>query len=83
MIDQYRETFESRISAAATENLPGWDTLHAKSDAWSHDMEGHAQKCVERCCELAHKKRRSTCTKFHSTPCLDGRDFGKEEQSEN
>ena len=29
---------------------------HAKTVAWSHDVEGHAQKCVERCCELANKK---------------------------
>ena len=32
--------------------------LQVKSDAetvssWSHDMEGHAKKCVERYCELA------------------------------
>ena len=29
---------------------------HAKTIAWSYDMERHAQKCVERCCELAYKK---------------------------
>ena len=23
--------------------------------SWSYDMEGHAKKCVERCCELANK----------------------------
>ena len=37
----------------------------------SYDMEGHAQKCVERYCELAHK----TINQLHkvSTPCLDAR----------
>ena len=47
--------FESRISAGATEKLPGWDKFHAKTVA-SCDMEGHARKCVERYCELANKK---------------------------
>ena len=28
----------------------------AQTVAWSYDMEGHAQKCVERCCEVASKK---------------------------
>ena len=53
--------FESRISATATEKLPGWEKLHGKTVAWSHDMEGHAQKCVERYCELANKED-SNCT---------------------
>ena len=47
--------FESRISAGATEKLPGWDKFHAKTVA-SCDMEGHARKCFERYCELANKK---------------------------
>ena len=25
--------------------------------SWSYDMEGHAKNCVERCCELAKKKK--------------------------
>ena len=126
IIDQYRDMFESRISAGATEKLPGCAGLpqppdrsphgctvgidrdpsvwhlhpgrmmevperqllrawfvavqvfalarmrwwsfyrqlsvsarrvgktHAKTVAWSYDMEGRAQKCVERCCELAN-----------------------------
>ena len=36
---------------------------HAKTFAWSHDMEGHARQCVERYCELANKERQSSCTK--------------------
>ena len=37
--------------------------------SWSYDMKGHAQQCVERCCELAHK----TVDQLQnvSTPCLD------------
>ena len=32
-------------------------SIHAaKTVAWSYDMEGHAKKCVEWCCELANKK---------------------------
>ena len=27
-----------------------------KTVAWSYDMEGHAKKCVERCCALANKE---------------------------
>ena len=27
--------------------------------AWSHDVAGHGQKCVERYCELANKKNRA------------------------
>ena len=35
---------------------------------WSYDMEGHAKKCVERCCKLAKK----TAEQVHkvSTPCI-------------
>ena len=54
--------FESRISAGATDKLPGWQKSHAQSAAWSYDMEGHAQKCVERYCELTIKKV-DNCTK--------------------
>ena len=40
--------FESRISAGAIEKLPGWKKRHAKTVAWSNDMEGHAKQCVKR-----------------------------------
>ena len=56
--------FASRISAGAIEQLPGWEKPHAKTVAWSYDMEGHARKCVERYCELANKKVESSYTKF-------------------
>ena len=46
IIEQYQKMFESRISAGATEKLPGWEKPHAKTVACSYDMEGHAPKCV-------------------------------------
>ena len=51
-----REMFESRISATATEKLPGWEKPHAKTVACSYDMEGHAKKYKERNCQLAKKQ---------------------------
>ena len=52
--EEYREMFESRISAGATEKLP----------AWPFDMEGHVQTCVETYCELATKAS-SLCLDDH------------------
>ena len=63
IVDNYKNMFKSRISAGAVEKLPE-TRVSGKLDAntissWSHDMEGHAKKCVERFCELvtqfAHK----------------------------
>ena len=39
---------------------------HAQTAAWSHDMEGHAQKYVERHCDLANKKSGATVQSFKS-----------------
>ena len=61
--DQDREMFESRISAAATEKLPGCGKRHANTVAWSCDMEGHAQKCVERYSEIGKQKEQTSYTK--------------------
>ena len=44
VVEKHKEMFESRISAGAMEKLPGWAKPHAKTVAWSYDMEGHAQK---------------------------------------
>ena len=60
--------FESRISAEASEKLPGWDKPR---------MEGHARKCVERYCELANKKTEQLFKVSH--PCLDDHQIKKEE----
>ena len=48
--------------------------------SWSHDMEGHAKKCVERYCELANK----TTEQLYkvATPCMDDHQF-KEEENES
>ena len=69
IIEEYRKMFESRISAGATEKLPGRDKTHPKTGAWSYDMEGHAQKCVERHCERENKKTEQLYKV--SSPCLD------------
>ena len=53
IVDNYRTTFESRISAEGVEKKPFFQNLRISS--WSYDMAGHAKKCVERYCELANK----------------------------
>ena len=47
--------------------------------AWSYDVEGHGQKCVARCCDLAHK----TVDEVHkvSTPCLDDHQVKREDMT--
>ena len=57
--------------------LPGWEMLHAKTVAWSYDVEGHAQKCVERYCQLAKKKVEQLYRV--SSPCSDDHQFKQEE----
>ena len=75
IVDNYRAMFESRISAGATERLPCSKNLSFSS--WSCVMEGHAEKCVERYCELANR----TTRQLHkvSTPCIDDHHFKEEE----
>ena len=75
IVDNYRTTFESKISAGATEKLPCSENLRISS--WSHDMEGHAKKCVERCCELANKTTQQLYKV--STPCIDDHHSKEEE----
>ena len=62
-----QKMFEPRISATATEKIPGREKPHAKTVAWSYDMEGHAKKCVVRGIVNWQTKRRSNCAQFHST----------------
>ena len=52
-------------------------TPRAQTVAWSYDMEGHAQKSVERYCELANKNVEQLYKV--SSPCLDGHHFKQEE----
>ena len=47
---------EGRIESGRTEKLPYSENIRISS--WSYDMEGHAQKCVERYCELADNTTR-------------------------
>ena len=77
IIEEHKKMFESRISAGTTEKLPGWEKPHAKTIAWPYDMEGHAQKCAERFCELANKK----AEQLHkvSSPCFNDHQIKKEE----
>ena len=67
--------FESRISAGGTEKLPYSENFRISS--WSHDVEGHAKKCVERFCELANKTTQQLY-KF-CTPCIDEHHIKEEE----
>ena len=74
IVDNYRNMFESRISAVGTEKLPVSENLRVSS--WSYDMEGHAKKCVERYCELANKTTQQLYKV--STPCIDDHHFKEE-----
>ena len=55
IMDKCRNMLESRISAGAKEKPLGSRKPDANISSWSYDMEGHAQKCVERYCELANE----------------------------
>ena len=68
IIVQKTKMLKSRNSAGATEKYQDGITV-----AWSYGMEGHARKCVERCCELA-TKRVEQLYKV-STPCFDDHQF--------
>ena len=68
IIEQYTKMFESRISAGATEKMPGWEKPHSTTVAWSYGMEGHAKKCVENIVKWQTKKTEQLYKV--STPCL-------------
>ena len=69
--------FEPRFFAGATEKYRCGKTSHVKTVAGSYDVEGHAQKCVERHCKLPNKKMVQLYKV--SSPCLDDHHFKKEE----
>ena len=50
----------------ATEKLLGCEKSHARTVAWSHHMERHAQSCVERYCELVNTKNIAATHSFKS-----------------
>ena len=72
-VDNYKSMFESRISAGAAEKLPETKATEKPDDemisSWSHDVECHAKKCVERYCELA-KKQLSNYVKSRRHACM-------------
>ena len=55
IVENYRNMFQSQVSAGATEKLPCSEKFDAKFSAWFNDMEVHTKKCVGRYCELANK----------------------------
>ena len=75
IVDNYRTTFESRISAVGAEKLPFPQNLRISS--WSYDMEDHAKKCVERYCELANTSTQQLYKV--SAPCIDDHHFKEED----
>ena len=80
IVTNYRDMFESRISAGGKEKLR--TRASGKPDAeiiysWSHDMEGHAKKCVEIYCELASKTAQKNKV---ATPCMDDHQFKEEKK---
>ena len=74
---EYREMFESRISAGATEKLPGWEKPHEKRLRGPTIWKDMHKKCVERYCELANKKTEQLFKV--SGPCLVDHPFKEEE----
>ena len=66
------------MSAGGVEKLPYSEKSEGNISSWSHEMESHAKKCVERCCELANE----TTQHLHkvATPCVDDHQFKEEEK---
>ena len=73
IVDNYKNLFESRMSAGGLENLLYSEKSEANISSWSYDMEGHAKKSVERCCELANKTTQQLYKV--ATPCTDDHQF--------
>ena len=69
--------FDSKVSVGETEKRTYSEKLSANISLWSHDMEGHAKKSVERFCELANKTAQHLYRV--ATPCIDDHHFKKEE----
>ena len=62
IVDNYRTMFESRISSGGLEKLPFPRNLRISS--WSHDMAGHAKKCVWNDIVSWRTRRLSNSTKY-------------------
>ena len=71
IVANYRDMFESRISAGAKEKLP--IRVSGKLDAetissWSCNMEGHAKKCVGKILRICEQ---NNATIKVAMPCMD------------
>ena len=84
IVANYRDMFESRISAGAKAKLPTRASGKPDSEtisSWSYEMEAHAKKkCVERFCELANKTKQQLYKV--AAPCMDDHQFKKKLVSE-
>ena len=80
IVEEYKNLFESLISAGRIKQVLGCEKSSAEVLAWSCDMEGHAKKCVARYCGLANCKFEQLCQV--SAPTVDDRQFKKEEELE-
>ena len=77
IVDEHRRMFESRISAGATDKLPGWENTSRKD---GRVVLRHGRTCSKnalRYFELANKKPEPLYQ--ISSPCLDDHHFKKEE----
>ena len=76
LLNSMRRCLSHEFSAGATEKSTGW----AKTSRANRSVvlrQGHAQKCVERYCELANKKVEQLYKV--SSPCLDDHHVRQEE----
>ena len=72
--DDWPDWFRTFITQMTTDNIVMWatpfsivDWVHSKTQtllAWSYDAKGHAEKCVERCCDWTGKKQTSVSHSF-------------------
>ena len=74
--------WEDPILKHGWEKVPNWECLFVHRDQdysylCMYDMEGHAKKCVERYCELAHKTTQQLYKV--STPCIDDHHYRDKE----
>ena len=57
LLNNIRRFFEITYFCWSNRKLPGWQKFRAQIAAWSSELEGHAQKRVERYCGVANKKQ--------------------------
>ena len=77
IVEEYRTMFESRISAGATEKLPGWEKLHAKTVSCFFLTWKVMRKSAWK--DLTNWQKKEEQLYKVSTPCLEDHNFQKEE----